>query len=536
MDAARFLLIALVAGLIAATPVSAAPDLIINSLTFSKTNPLVGETVTVTIITKNAGSTTTGIPTTTHLTRPGGSNDYTVPVLIGGATNTAQYSFTCAAATSYSFTARADYYGGVAESNEGNNDKTATLNCLSNKPDLIISAFSSSLSTPTVGQTTTLTVITKNVGAIASSASTTRVDKPGTSPTTFAITALNPGTTSTKTTTFTCNSAGTKYLGAVADALNTNNEISETNNTMNLTITCGSGPDYVIQELGFSKTNPVVGETVTVTVITKNAGSGNSPSSSTTRLNKPAGQYNNFAVPALSAGSTDTDTTTFTCPSTGSFSFTAITDNTGAVTESDESNNQLSNSINCGTNQPDLIIEAINFSNPTPGLNDTITVYIYTRNIGAGSSGVSTVTRLTAPETRDFTVPVLGVGAASIATYTYTCSSSGIKTFSASADIYSQLNELNEANNAKTVTVNCANPVNLLIWDIDLSGSMIVGQPVTATIITKNIGGAPSKPNTVTHVTKPVGSSDFYIPILAPGAQSSNSLAFNCPSAGTYYL
>ncbi|MFH1750708.1 MAG: CARDB domain-containing protein, partial [Candidatus Micrarchaeota archaeon] len=47
---------------------------------------------------------------------------------------------------------------------------------------------------------------------------------------------------------------------------------------------------------------------------------------------------------------------------------------------------------------------------------------------------------------------------------------------------------------------------------------------------------APSKPNTVTHVTKPVGSSDFYIPILAPGAQSSNSLAFNCPSAGTYYL
>ncbi|MFH1750898.1 MAG: CARDB domain-containing protein, partial [Candidatus Micrarchaeota archaeon] len=536
MDAVRFLLIALVAGLIAATPVSAAPDLIINSLTFSKSNPIIGETVTVTIITKNIGSSTTGIPSTTRLTRPGGNNDFVVPTLTNGATSTATYQFTCAAATSYQFTARTDYYGGVAESNEGNNDKTASLTCLSNKPDLIISSFTSSVASPTVGQTVTLTVVTQNIGSVASSASTTQVDKPGASPASLAIAALTPGSTSSKTTTFTCNSAGTKYLGAVADALNTNNEISETNNIKNLTITCGSGPDYVIDYLDFSKTNPIVGESVTISVKTKNVGAGNSGVSSTTKLNKPAGQINNFAVPALAAGASDIDTTTFVCPSTGSFSFTAIADNTGAVTESNESNNQLSNSLNCGTNQPDLIIEAINFSNPTPGLNDTITVYIYTRNIGAGSSGISTVTRLTAPEVRDFTVPVLGVGAASVATYTYTCASSGIKTFSASADIYSQLNELNEGNNAKNVTVNCANPVNLFVWDIELSGSMIVGQPVTATIITKNIGGAPSKPNTVTHVTKPVGSSDFYIPILAPGAQSSNSLAFNCPSAGTYYL
>ncbi|HLC48190.1 MAG TPA: CARDB domain-containing protein [Candidatus Norongarragalinales archaeon] len=532
----KICLVALFALIVAAIPASAAgPDLIINSLTFSKANPVVGETVTVTIQTKNVGTSSTLVASTTQLNRPGGNTDYPVAILAANGIDTDTYSFTCPSASTYTFTATADIYGGVAESNETNNGKSATLNCLTNKPELYINSFTSSKSNPTVGETVTLTIVTKNNGNVASVASTTRVTKPLLSPVDLAVGALAVGAVHTGTTTYTCIGAGPVTFMAAADNMSTNSEISETNNTKTLSITCGNGTDYIIQNLTFSKSNPVVGEAVTITVITKNLGPANSAVASTTRLNKPGGAYTNFAVPALNAGAIDTDTTTYTCPSIGTFSFTPNADQTKVVTESNELNNNITGTLNCGSSQPDLVIDAINFSNANPKIGDTVTVYIYTKNIGGGASGIST-TGLRAPVSQDFTISALNAGASLVKTLNYTCPSVGAKTFSAFADIYSVISETNEANNGKNVTLTCADTANLMIWEIQLSGTMMWNTPVTATVITKNTGQATSKPNTVTRVEKPGGASSFYIPALAPGVVSSNSITFNCGTAGVYYV
>ena len=105
--------------------VPAVPDLVIQSLTASPTSPTLGQSVTFTVVVRNAGTASAG-QFRVRLTGTAASTTAIVSSLSAGATRT--LSLVLPLSTSpETFTATADDLGQVAESNEGNNTQSLTV-------------------------------------------------------------------------------------------------------------------------------------------------------------------------------------------------------------------------------------------------------------------------------------------------------------------------------------------------------------------------------------------------------------------------
>ncbi|MFH1200271.1 MAG: CARDB domain-containing protein [Candidatus Micrarchaeota archaeon] len=118
------------------------------------------------------------------------------------------------------------------------------------------------------------------------------------------------------------------------------------------------GPDLTIASLDSSNHSPSVGDTVAITVVTKNNGA-KAAGTTTTRVGKDSG-YANFAIPALARNAQVTNTTSYTCTTAGIHFINATADYYSAVNETNESNNFRRISINCTEPaRPDLVVEQI---------------------------------------------------------------------------------------------------------------------------------------------------------------------------------
>lgn len=546
MDQWKVLMCMLIFGISLATPANAAVDLIINSISFNPTNPLVGQEVTVTVVTKNIGTTSTGTSFTTQVFNSTDKYpDIIIPTLAGGASKSNQVKFRCKNVGTFPIRADADAYDpGVPESNEENNEKTESVTCRDNRPELFINSFTASKSNPRVGEQITLTVVVRNTGNVASVASVTNIANSSGTLATQNVPILAAGATdSARNAYFTCSGLGPQSFTATADSTNTNpTEVSEFNNTKTIGITCMPGPDYVILPIRFSKTNPIVGETVTVYVITNNTGDASAASTSNTRLTKPGGTTVNFGISALAAGKNITNTTSYTCTTAGQATFSATADTGSAITETNEGNNVGTGILNCGVNAPDLVISEISFNPQGPKVGEPVTVTIKTKNIGTGPTTVITKTRQTLPlPVSEYTMPLtINAGSSNTNTFTYNCPMTpGQITFTAIADAYNaQTNELNEANNQNSTTLTCKDLANLLIQDIQISGGGYVNDAMSATVTTINIGQATTRVGTVTRLNKPGGTfSSVLLPALAYMGTHTHIFNFNCPAtAGSYWL
>ncbi len=232
----------------------AGADLIISSLSGPLTGGA-GKNITVTDITKNQGTGTAG-PSTTKLYF---STDATysaedkllgsraVSSLSAGATSTGSTNVTIPSVTcadTYYIIAIADAENAVSETNENNNAKNKSIKIGS---DLIVSSVSAPLSAA-AGSTINVTDTTKNSGADATGASTTKLylsantayNPWDTYLTSRPVPSLAAGASSTGITSVTIplgTPAGTYYIIAAADANGDVPETNEANNTKYKAIT-----------------------------------------------------------------------------------------------------------------------------------------------------------------------------------------------------------------------------------------------------------------------------------------------------------
>jgi subtilase family serine protease len=284
-------------------------------------------------------------------------------------------------------------------------------------------------------------------------------------------------------------------------------------------------PDLKIDNLSLSKSSAYYGEIVTVTVVTKNIGSA-SAGASTTRVAN--GGNHDFSVGVLAVESTQIDSFNYTCGASN-VTFTATADINSVITESNEANNQLTNSLECIAN-PDLIIQSLSFSKNSAYEGEIVTLTVVTKNIGSGTAGEST-TRVANGEENNFSVASLAPGVNQSNSFNYTCGASNV-TFTATADINSVITESNEANNQQVNTLECRPKSDLIIDSISFLEYIVANKTmVNVTTIVKNNGTSSVSwfyTRLNTSITYP---ENAFISGLEPWSSKAVTKIYNCTAA-----
>ena len=296
-------------------------------------------------------------------------------------------------------------------------------------------------------------------------------------------------------------------------------------------------PDYIVSIS--APASATVGVPFQVSVTTSNTGPGNSPNASVTQVNFTGSTTQNIAVPPLASGASQPNTVFFTCAGTGVRTITARADATGTVGESNENNNLATAAVNCNAAlRPDYVPEVSPPASAVVGV--PFQLNFNTSNTGTGAAVNVSNTRLTfGSVTQNYLVNALAAGAKQAHSATLTCASAGQIQLTVTVDSNNQItNELNEANNVFSATVNCnAAPQPDYVVSIAAPASATVGVPFPFRITTRNSGTAGTSINSVTRATM-VGNlvRDYAVPGLGVGLTSQNDDFFECFSAGIYTM
>ncbi len=387
-----------------------APDLTVTVLTGPGLAGA-GLTLDVTDTTRNQGTGPSGESTTSFYLSPNtflDANDplvgtRPVPGLLPGTNDTITSTLTVPAGTAtgtYWIIGKADGPGTVGESNETNNTRMLLVRV---GPDLAVTA----LTAPAVagpGASVSVNDTTKNQGGGNAAASSTRfylsanftLDAGDAALESHGVGALTVGASTTTTTTLTIPTtvaSGTFYLFAVADDGNALAESTENNNTRFVTIRIGA--DLFVSALT-APTRVGSGSTISVTDTIRNSGGGGSGPSTTAfylsaNLTFDAGDARlsgTRSVGPLDAGASSMGTTGVTLPAVtpGTWYLIAAADDTGEVSETQETNNVRLTTIYVG---PDLLAAGVN-APFTVTAGSTVTVTDSVRNIGADVAAAST--------------------------------------------------------------------------------------------------------------------------------------------------
>ena len=189
--------------------------------------------------------------------------------------------------------------------------------------------------------------------------------------------------------------------------------------------------------------------------------------------------------------------------SAGTHTLRIKTDSTGAISESNESDNEYTKTITVGsTSLPDFVITSISLSPSSPQLGQAYTAYVTVQNQGSGSGAANWLdVWANQPSSQSCgangdtwaNVGVLTAGQSKTFTFGMAApASSGSYTFRAFVDSACQTTESNDSNNQSTLayTVSQAGQLpDFLVTAISLSpSSPQPGQAVTAYVTVKNQG------------------------------------------------
>ena len=479
------------------------PDLVVQDIWWSPTNPKEGDTVTFSVKTKNQGSGNAGgFYVCYYVDGSYYDRDY-VSSLSAGSTTTTSFSWT-ADCGSHSIKAVADCYSDVAESNEGNNARTEYINIVC-KPDLITQDIYWSPSNPKEGDTVTFSVKTKNIGSGKTGGFYVCYYVDGSYYARDYVSSLSAGSTTTTSFSWTAK-CGRHSIKAVADCYDAVTESNEGNNarTENINIVCK--PDLVVQDISWSPSNPKMGDTVKFTATVKNVGKG-AAKESFTSFYLLQGYTTLFSCqpscPSLDPGETYTHVRYATLKECGEYKITAVADYSDAVEESNEENNYKTESftIPCPKKKPDLTIQGYYLNARVSPSEKFIDFEVTVENIGEGTAKESTTyIYLGNPEKQTtfflyhFPCPSLKPGG----THTYrmehiTLENCGKCEFVATADVNHEVDESNEGNNSKVIPFEIPCPEeekpDLTIQSVLVSPSNPKeGDTVTFTVKTKNQG------------------------------------------------
>jgi MYXO-CTERM domain-containing protein len=476
------------------------PDLVVQSLAASVS----GTTVTFNVtICNNGGAAATNFDLDLYYDRatapacPTYGDDFvTITTLAAGACVNRTFSRTSTPTGTYTAWARVDSGCDISESNETNNNASASYT-VSPLPDLAISSFSASVSGGTVIYTIT---VCNNGGATAPTFDLDLYFDRATAPSGcpvygdefWTITNLAAGTCTTRTHTRTGTPAGS-YMGwARADSGCDVTESNENNNNASAAYTVSSQPDLTITAF----TATVNGGDVTYSVTVCNQGGG-------AASNIDLELYYNLAsaptcssahdqqasITSLAAGACTTRLFTRTGSPSGTFTARARVDADCSITESNENNN---NAAAAYTVQPELTIQS--FTTSVAGGTVTFSVTVCNQGGGTTTSFDLDVyyNRSSAPACPTLgdgyaTIAGLAAGACTTRTFTRTATPVGSYNGWARVDSTCAVTESNENNNNASSTYTVAAQADLVVQSFTAT---VTGTTVTFNVNVCNNGGS----------------------------------------------
>ncbi|HEY81678.1 MAG TPA: hypothetical protein G4O01_00090 [Dehalococcoidia bacterium] len=456
------------------------PDLVIEAITWSPQNPVIGDEVTFTVSVKNQGTAEAGASRVAYYI----DDAYLASDLVGSLApgDSASLTFTWTAlAGTHLIRAVADSAGEVAEGDETNNEQTVIISTLA--PDLVIEAITWSPENPSKGDTVTFNVSLKNQGSYLVSSSRVHFYIDGFSRGYQDVVKVEAGATVNVTFVWTA-LPGTHTIKAIVDKDNWIAESDETNNEKEA-IFLTLAPDLVITGITWSPEDPQESDNLTFTVSVKNQGSGWADSSYVVCYIDDT-YLASASVNATDPG--DTANLTFSwIAQAGAHTFRAIADAYSKVIESDETNNELA--VSFSTLAPDLIVEAITWSPQGPSIGDEVTFTVKVKNQGSGRAMPSRVHFYIDGTLIGYQdIQQVEAGATATASFTWTARAE-THTIKAVADSGGVVGEEDETNNVTTITFADISLSDLVIAGITWSPeSPSIGDEVVFMVSIKNQG------------------------------------------------
>ena len=483
-------------------------DLIIDSITWSPSEPSVGSTVIFSITIRNQG-TIAASSNRVDFYIDGISRGYKdIGRIDPGGALTETFSW-FSKAGQHEIKAIVDKNDSVPEVNEDNNETTVVFSAL--LPDLIIEDISWSPETPSIGDNVSFMVFVTNQGSGVSGNATISFFVDDTCLDTDQTSKLEAGA-SGNATFYWIAKAGSNVIKAIVTSGGIFIESDETNNEKTITFSPNL-PDLTISSITWSPAEPSVRDNITFTITIENQGNGDS-GESTVNLYIDGVSAGDNALAQIEASANRQVTFTWRVEE-GSRQIRAVVNLQNDVPESEETNNEKM--VTFSILPPDLIVEQIAWAPPEPAIGDKVTFTVTVKNQGASGSDYSYIAYFIDDDrVSSGHVNPISANATDNMTFTWTAIP-GEHAIRAYIDFTGIVAESDETNNEKTSTLVPIGP-DLIIKNIDWShNDPAVGETVTFTVIVENDGDLRAG-SSLLHVyidNSPRGYQD--IPAIDPG-------------------
>ncbi|REE81485.1 subtilase family serine protease [Paenibacillus taihuensis] len=474
------------------------PDLVVTNITWSPASPTAGNEVTFSATIKNQGADPSpagsihGVLFTVDGTSVSWSDNYSSSIAAGASVTvtatggpSSKASWTAQSGT-HTVRAFVDDINRIAESNDGNNtlDQSITIGSASGTPDLVVTDVAWTPATPQTGNEVVFSAVVKNQGTAATPAGTVHgvlftVDGTSVSWSDNYTSSIAAGASVTVTATGGPSSkaswtaaSGSHTVRAFVDDINRITESNDANNTLDETITIGSGTgtaDLVVTDISWSPASPQTGNEVTFSAVVKNQGTAATPAGTIHgvlfAINGTTVSWSDNYTSSIAAGASVTLTATGGPNSKASWTAVAGTqtvrafvDDINRIPESNDSNNTLDESIAVSVpSKPDLVVTDISWSPSAPAAGDAVTFSAVVNNQGTAATPMGAASNVSfyVNGTKVSSVINYTTSIAAGASVTLTQNSggswtaaNGIHTVNAIVDETALISELDETNNS----------------------------------------------------------------------------------------
>jgi subtilase family serine protease len=463
------------------------PDIYIPSIAWEPENPSIGDTVTFTItLTNQGGGKAESFYVAYYLDDSLLSTGFISGILSDTSVNA---TFTWQAQNGrHVFRAFADYNKAVSENNEFNNEKSVTVT--PHMPDLAIGPVTWTPADMPLGGEVKFSIDIENLGTLDAGPSRVAYYVDGAITGFTDIDSLNAGSRFTDQF-FWVVAAGSHTIEVVADSAGRVTEIDEDNNLKVISI---PPPDLIVPDVRWSPAQAAIGDNVTFTATVKNQGA------SRTQPSRIECYVDGWLVdtndlPPLDPAGSATASFIWVAES-GQHDVRIVADSTNRVIEVDETNNEYSTFFDTMT--PDLLIQDANWLVESPLGDDEVVLTITIKNQGTDTAAASQLSYTIdddTPVTED--IGSIAAGGSYIMTLTLDLKA-GSHTVEMAVDSLDEVIELDETNNAKTLTFSTVAPdlvIRTLSWT---PRDAAAGDEVTISVKVENQGREKAAGTTLT--------------------------------------
>ena len=270
----------------------------------------------------------------------------------------------------------------VSGETDVSNNCSAGVQVTVGAPDLVVQSPSVDDTTPTPGQSLTLSATVRNQGTAEAAATTLRYYQSSDATITTddtevgssdAISALAATATSEQSSSVTASAtAGTYYYGACVAAVSGETDVSN-NCSAGVQVTVGA-PDLLVQSPSVDDTTPTPGQSITLSATVRNQGTAEAAattlryyrSTDATITTGDTEVGSSDAISALAASATSEQSSSVTAPATtGTYYYGACV---ASVSGETDTNNNCSAGVQVTVVAPaDLVVQSPSVNDTTPG-------------------------------------------------------------------------------------------------------------------------------------------------------------------------